>query len=54
MMGVRQSVKYSMSDIFMTEQYSLIWRGDHTCFGDFNRDEISEKHNNFFFSLSLS
>ena len=44
MMGVRQSIKYCMSDIFMTEQCSLIWRGDHTCFGDCNRNEISENH----------
>jgi len=33
MMEVRQSINYCMSDIFMTEQCSLIRRGDHTCLG---------------------
>ena len=33
MMGVRQSVRYHMSDIFMVEQCSLMRIGDHTCLG---------------------
>jgi hypothetical protein len=54
MMRVRQCIKYCMSDIFMTEPCSLIWRGDHTCFGDFNRNEISETHKNKVFSFLSS
>lgn len=31
MMGVRQPIRYHMSDIFMIEQCSLMRRSDHTC-----------------------